>query len=100
MILKTIEPCNKPGFSKNNGNELDFKKNYSNNKINRFGVSSNDIKYTEKSRKLKSKKLFKFQNSAKLEKKLSKSENWINFDTKKAESSFLIFDAKTIFNCL
>ena len=44
--------------------------------------------------------MFKSQNLAKLEKKLSKSENSTNFDATEAEPKFLTFDARTAFNCL
>ena len=37
---------------------------------------------------------------AKLRKKLSKSENWTNFDATEAELKFLIPDAKTAFDHL
>ena len=42
----------------------------------------------------------KFQNLAKLEKKLLKNRNSINFDITKAELIFLTFNAKTNFNYL
>ena len=58
------------------------------------------MKYINKSKKLKSKKLFKSQNLVKSEKKLSKIENLPNFNIKKVESSFLTFDAKIAFNYL
>ena len=44
--------------------------------------------------------MFKSQNSAKLDKKLSKSGNLTNFDTIKTGSKFLTPDAKTTFNYL
>ena len=47
-------------------------KNNDNNKINKFDISSNDIKYIKKSRNLKDKKLPKSQNLAKSKKKLPK----------------------------
>ena len=49
---------------------------------------------------LKGEKLSKSQKSAKLGKKLSKSENLSNFDTKKNGPSFLTSNAKMTFNCL
>ena len=45
-------------------------------------------------------KLFKSQKLAKSRKKLSKSWNLSNFDTKKNVSSFLTFNARTVFNYL
>ena len=42
----------------------------------------------------------KFQNLAKLRKKLSKSVNLINFDTIKARAKFLTLNAKKTFNRL
>ena len=74
------------------------------NKIN--GIENNN-ELIEKCRKLlkieefsKSQKLFKSQKLAKLWKKLSKCENSLNFDAKKAEPSFLISGARKIFNYL
>ena len=37
-----------------------FKKNKDNNKVVRFDINSNNLEFIKKSRKLKSKKLFKF----------------------------------------
>ena len=45
-------------------------------------------------------KLSKFQKSAKLRKKSSKSWNLPNFDTKKNGPSFLTFDIRIVFNHL
>ena len=42
----------------------------------------------------------KSQNSAKLGKKLLKSENSTNFDATKTEPKFLTFDTKIVFNRL
>ena len=53
-----------------------------------------------KLRKLKSEKTSKFQNLAKLRKKLLNSWNLTNFDTTEAKLKFLTPDAKTTFNCL
>ena len=69
------------------------------------------MKYTKKSgkwegqkisklEKLKSKKMFKFQNLAESGKKLLKSENLPNFDVMKARSKFLTSNIKTTFNYL
>ena len=44
--------------------------------------------------------MFKSQNSAKLKKKLLKSENLANFDTMKTGPKFLTFNTKTNFNYL
>ena len=54
MILKTNGLYNKPAFNRNNSNRLFFEKNYSNNKINKFGVSDNNVKHTKKLKKSKS----------------------------------------------
>ena len=68
-------------------------------KVSKFDI--NDSKeIVKKSRKLQSKKLFKSQKLAKSEKKLSKSGNFLNFDTKKNRSSFLTSKAKMTFNHL
>ena len=48
----------------------------------------------------KSEKMFKSQNLAKSGKKLSKSKNSTNFDTRKNRPKFLTPNAKTTFNCL
>ena len=75
-------------------------------KVNRFGVSKNDVKHAKKSGKLfkseksKSKKTFKSQNSAKSRKKLSKSGNLTNFDAIEDGPKFLTPNAKTTFNRL
>ena len=54
-----------------------------------------------KSQKLsKTRKSFKSQKSAKLEKKLLKSGNLSNFNTKKNEPNFLTPDTRTAFNYL
>ena len=53
-----------------------------------------------KSRNSKDKKLFKSQNLAKLEKKLSKSENSPNFNIKENKPSFLTLNTRIIFNRL
>ena len=111
LILKIIKLPNKLALGKNNNNRSALKKNNNDNKINRFSDSGNDIKYTKKLKKpknqklcklgkLKSEKLFKFQNLAKLKKKLLKSGNLLNFNTKKTDPSFLTFDNKIIFNNL
>ena len=60
-----------------------------------------DNKLIEKYKKLlKTRKLFKSQKLAKLEKKLLKSRNLPNFNTKKNKPSFLTSKAKIVFNCL
>ena len=74
-MLKTTGLLDKLAFGKNDGSKLAFsknnnskpasKKNDNNNKVNRFGISKNNVKYVKKSgklsksRKLKSKKTFK-----------------------------------------
>ena len=82
-MLKIIKLFNRPTLSKNNNSKSIFKKNNGNSKINKFGVNNKDIKYVNKSRKLKSKKLFKSQNLAKLEKKLLKIRNYLILILKK-----------------
>ena len=76
--------------------------NNSNNKIDRFDIGADSIKYIKKSEKLKklsksgkskSEKLAKF-------KKLSKNRNWFKFHAKETRLSFLTFDIKIIFNRL
>ena len=92
--------------NKNNNNRLTSRKNDSNNNVNKFGVSRNGIEHTKKSEKLsksgksKSKKISKFRNLAKSEKKLLKSGNLTNFDAMGAGPKFLTPDARTAFNCL
>ena len=98
--MKIIESLNQPASNKNNGNRLAFEKNNDNNKINRFSIGNNNMEYAKKSRKLKSKKLFKSQYLAKSRKMLSKKKNLPNFNTKKAGLNFLIFNTKIIFNYL
>ena len=63
------------------------------------GIKSNN-KLIKKFVEPKTKKLFKSQKLAKLKKKLLKSGNLPNFKAKKNRSSFLIFKAKSICNCL
>ena len=76
------------------------------NKVDRFGVGGNGMNYIKKSgklsksRKSKSKKTSKSRNLAKLRKKLSKSENSINFDTIEDGPKFLTPNARIAFNCL
>ena len=60
LILKIIRSINKLIFSKNNKNKPIFRKTNSNDETNRFGIGNNSVKYIKKSKKLKSKKLFKF----------------------------------------
>ena len=97
---------NKSASSRNNNNKPVFRKNNGNSEINGLGIDRNDMKHIKKSGKLsksgklKSKKMSKSWNLAKLRKKLSKSENSTNFNAIKAEPKFLTFDAKTIFNHL
>ena len=77
-----------------------------NNKVNRFGVGKNGVRYvrksgkSSKSRKSKSKKMSKSQNLAKSRKKLSKNGNFTNFHFIKDELKFLTPDIRTAFNCL
>ena len=74
--------------------------------IDRFEVDKNDVKHAKKLGKLsksgksKSKKKSKSRNLAKLEKKLSKSDNLTNFDTTEARPKFLTPNARKTFNCL
>ena len=68
---------------------------------NEIGGIEGGNELIEKYRKLsKTRKLSKSQKLAKLGKKLSKSGNLPNFDAEENGLSFLIFDAKTAFNCL
>ena len=53
MILKIIKLFDKLAPSKNNNTRLVFRKNNNNDEINKFGISSNDIKYAKKLRNLK-----------------------------------------------
>ena len=60
-----------------------------------------DDELIEKYEKLsKTRNLFKFQKSAKSEKKISKSRNLSNFNAKKNRLSFLISNARTAFSHL
>ena len=92
--MKITGLFDKPAFKTNNGNNIVFE------------FDSNNIKYAKKleklskSKKLKSKKIFRFQNLAKSRKELSKSKKSPNFIAKKDESIFLIFNTKKIFNYL
>ena len=98
--MKTTVSFYKPASSKNNSNRPALRKNDVNSKVDRFG--SNNIKHAKKSEKSKKLSKSRKSDSEKLakSKKLLKSENSSNFDTKKAELTFLTFDAKTDFNCL
>ena len=107
---------NKPAPSKNVGSKLVFyrndnsklasKKNDSNNKVNRFGIDRNNIKYVKKLRKLfklgklKSEKMSKSWNLAKLEKKVIKIRNSANSNITKIRQKFLISNTRITFNCL
>ena len=92
--------------SSNDNNKLAFKGNDGNGEVNRFGVSKNGIEHAKKSgklsksRKSKSKKIFKSRNLAKSGKNLLKSGNLTNFDAIKPKPKFLTPNAKTTFNCL
>ena len=92
--------------SKNNNSRPVFGKNNGNSEVDRFGVGGNGIKHAKNSRKLsksgklKSKKTFKSQNLAKLDKKLSKSGNLTNFDATKDKPKFLTPNTRTAFNYL
>ena len=66
----------------------------SDDEVNRFDVGSG------KEIAKKSGKLSKPWKLAKLEKKLSKNGNLLNFDIIEAGSKFLTPNAKTVFNCL
>ena len=65
-----------------------------NNEDDEFGIGDS-LKYIKKSEKTS-----KFQNLVKLGKKLSKSENFTNFNAIEARAKFLTLDAKTTFNHL
>ena len=85
---------------KNNNSRPVFKRNDSDDEVNRFG--SDNMEYAKKSKK--SKKLSKSgksksEKTTKFKKPL-KSRNSPKFNTKKARPSFLTPGAKTNFNCL
>ena len=92
--------------NKNNNNKLTFKNIDNNGGINRFNINENGIEYAKKLEKLfklkksKSEKIFKSQNFAKLEKKLLKSRNSINFGIIKVVPKFLNPNTSIAFNCL
>ena len=78
-ILKTTrlsEPVsdknngNKSASSKNNDSIPTFEKNNINNKVDRFGISENDVENAKKLRKSKSEKTSKSRNLAKFKKKV------------------------------
>ena len=60
LMLKTTRLSDKPVFGKNNSNKSVFNKNNGNNKVDKFGINNNNMEYTKKLEKSKSKKLFKF----------------------------------------
>ena len=64
------------------------------------GIEGDDESIKKCGKSSKTRKLFKFQKSTKLKKKLSKSGNLPNFNAKKNEPSFLISNAKMAFNYL
>ena len=96
----------KSAFNKNNNSKPVSKRNINDGEINRFNISRNGMEYAKKlgklfkSRKSKSKKMFKFQNLAKSRKKLSKSENLIKFNITEVRPKFLTPNAKIIFDYL
>ena len=112
LMLKMTRSADKPAFSKNDGSRSasswnnDSKpasgKNDGNDEFSRFG--SNGIKHAKKSGKSKSEKLAKSQKLSKYKseksKKSSKSGNLPNFNTIETGPSFLIPDARAVFNCL
>ena len=51
-MLKITKLINKLVFKKNNNNRSAFEKNDSDNKVNKFGISNNDLEYTKKLEKL------------------------------------------------
>ena len=71
-----------------------------NNEVNRYGVGENSVEHTKNLGKLKSKKMCKSQNLAKLGKKSSKIGNLTNFDAIENRPKFLTSDTRTAFNCL
>ena len=115
-MLKTTRSPDKPASNRNNGSRSASnrnnnsrpasRKNNGNSEVDRFGVSGNSMEHTKKSKKLfkskksKSEKTFKFQNSVKSGKKLSKSGNLINFNTTEDGPQFLTLNTKTAFNHL
>ena len=74
--------------------------------VNGFSVGGNGVEHAKKSGKLsksgksKSEKTSKSWNLAKLEKKLSKSGNWTNYNATEDGPKFLTPDIKTTFNRL
>ena len=69
-MLKTMGSSNKPASDRNNSSrsnsgrnnnkKLVFKKNNSNNEVNKFGVGDDGVGYAKKLGKLKNQKLSKF----------------------------------------
>ena len=121
-MLKTIRSPDKPDASRNNRSRLVFSRNNNSRpasgrndgdgEVDRISVSGNGVKHAKKSekaskslklsksRKSKGEKMFKSQNLAKLEKKLSKSGNSTNSNATEDGSKFLISDARTVFTRL
>ena len=108
------ESSDKLAPSKNNGSRSVFssinnsrpasEKNDGDNKVDRFGVDSNDLKHAKKLKKLKGKKLAKSRKLSKSKgkklKKPSKSGNLPNFGIAEAGPNFLIFGTREAFNHL
>ena len=51
MMLKTIGSADKLAFNKNNGSKSVSEQNNSNDKVDRFDVEDNNMKYAKKSKK-------------------------------------------------
>ena len=104
-MLKTTRSPDEPAPGRNDGIRLVSGKNNGNGEIDKFG--DDGVEHAKKSRKLKSQKLAKSQklskpgkSKSKKPKKSSKSRNSPNFSTTKSRPSFLIFKARSTFNCL
>ena len=99
-MLKTTGSPNEPAPSRNDDSRPASGRNDGDGEVDGFGVGRNGVEHAKKSGKSKSKKMSKSRNSAKSEKKLSKSGNSTNFDAMKDGSKFLTPDARTAFNRL
>ena len=96
---------NKLAFSRNNNSKPALRRNDGNNEVDRFDIGENDVKHAKKlrklsnSRKLKIKKMSKFQNLAKPGKKLSRNRILTNFNITEDGIKFLTLNTRTSFNC-
>ena len=74
-MLKTTGLLGKPAFIRNNCSKPAFKRNDSNDEINKFGIGDNSIEYAKNLGKLKGQKLSKSQKL--ISKKLANSEKTV-----------------------